>query len=44
VIAVRAQACPREMMSITYRPVDDAMGNAEALLHMKQALGLKIKL
>jgi hypothetical protein len=28
----------------THNPVDDAMGNAEALLHMKQALGLKIKL
>ena len=28
----------------THHPVDDAMGNAEALLHMKEALGLKIKL
>ena len=28
----------------THNPVDDARGNAEALLHMKQKLGLKIKL
>lgn len=28
----------------THNPVDDAMGNAEALLHMKQQIGLKIKL
>jgi hypothetical protein len=28
----------------THHPVDDAMGNAEALLHMKEALGLKIRL
>jgi DNA polymerase III epsilon subunit-like protein len=28
----------------THDPVDDAMGNAEALLHMKDVLGLKIKL
>jgi len=28
----------------SHHPVDDAMGNAEALLHMKQVLGLKIKL
>jgi hypothetical protein len=28
----------------THDPVDDAMGNAEALLHMKKAMGLKIKL
>ena len=28
----------------THNPVDDAMGNAEALLHMKEVLGLKIKL
>jgi hypothetical protein len=28
----------------THHPVDDAMGNAEALLHMRDALGLKIKL
>lgn len=28
----------------THHPVDDAMGNAEALLHMKEAMGLKIKL
>ena len=28
----------------THHPVDDAMGNAEALLQMQQALGLKIKL
>jgi hypothetical protein len=27
----------------THNPVDDAMGNAEALLHMKTAMGLKIK-
>jgi|SRR5882757_10746328 len=27
----------------THHPVDDAMGNAEALLHMKTAMGLKIK-
>jgi len=27
----------------THHPVDDAMGNAEALLHMKRELGLKIK-
>ena len=26
----------------THNPVDDAMGNAEALLHMKNELGLKI--
>jgi hypothetical protein len=26
----------------THHPVDDARGNAEALLHMKDALGLKI--
>jgi hypothetical protein len=28
----------------THHPVDDAKGNAEALLHMKESLGLKIKL
>lgn len=28
----------------THNPVDDALGNAEALLHMKQKMGLKIKL
>jgi DNA polymerase III epsilon subunit-like protein len=28
----------------THHPVDDAMGNAEALLHMQQAMGLKIRL
>lgn len=28
----------------THDPVDDAMGNAQALLHMKEALGLKIRL
>lgn len=28
----------------THHPVDDAIGNAEALLAMKQAMGLKIKL
>lgn len=28
----------------THHPVDDARGNAEALLHMKEELGLKIKL
>ena len=28
----------------THNPVDDAIGNAEALLHMKAAMGLKIKL
>jgi hypothetical protein len=28
----------------THHPVDDAMGNAEALLYMKETLGLKIKL
>lgn len=28
----------------THNPVDDAMGNAEALLHMKEVMGLKIKL
>jgi hypothetical protein len=28
----------------SHNPLDDAMGNAEALLHMKQTLGLKIKL
>ena len=27
----------------THNPVDDAMGNAEALIHMKQKMGLKIK-
>lgn len=28
----------------THHPVDDAKGNAEALLHMKHELGLKIRL
>jgi DNA polymerase III alpha subunit (gram-positive type) len=28
----------------THHPVDDARGNAEALLHMKQSMGLKIAL
>ena len=28
----------------THHPVDDAKGNAEALLHMKESMGLKIKL
>lgn len=28
----------------THNPVDDAVGNAEALLHMKSVMGLKIKL
>jgi len=28
----------------THNPVDDAMGNAEALLHMKREMGLKISL
>lgn len=28
----------------THHPVDDALGNAEALLHMKDVLGLNIKL
>jgi hypothetical protein len=28
----------------THNPVDDAMGNAEALLHMRDTLGLKIAL
>jgi hypothetical protein len=28
----------------THHPVDDAKGNAEALLHMKEAMELKIKL
>ncbi|HIK03653.1 MAG TPA: 3'-5' exoribonuclease [Trichormus sp. M33_DOE_039] len=28
----------------THNPVDDALGNAEALIHMKLELGLKIKL
>ena len=28
----------------THHPVDDARGNAEALLHMKAAMGLKISL
>jgi hypothetical protein len=28
----------------THHPVDDAKGNAEALLHMKDEMGLKIKL
>lgn len=28
----------------THHPVDDAMGNAEALLHMKAEMGLKIRL
>jgi Exonuclease len=28
----------------THNPVDDAVGNAEALLHMKNVMGLKIKL
>lgn len=30
--------------SHTHNPVDDAMGNAEALLHMKKVMGLKISL
>jgi hypothetical protein len=28
----------------THNPVDDAMGNAEALLHMRDQMGLKIEL
>jgi hypothetical protein len=28
----------------THHPVDDARGNAEALLHMRDAMGLKIDL
>ncbi len=28
----------------THHPVDDAKGNAEALLHMKESLGLRIRL
>ncbi|WP_223788204.1 3'-5' exonuclease [Marinicella meishanensis] len=28
----------------SHHPVDDALGNAEALLHMKNVLGLKIRL
>ena len=28
----------------THDPIDDARGNAEALLHMKEAMGLKISL
>lgn len=28
----------------THNPVDDAIGNAEALLHMKEPMGLKIRL
>ena len=28
----------------THNPVDDAKGNAEALLHMKETMGLKIRL
>ncbi|MCP3923525.1 MAG: exonuclease [Desulfobacterales bacterium] len=28
----------------THNPVDDAMGNAEAILHMKKEMGLKISL
>jgi hypothetical protein len=28
----------------THNPVDDAMGNAEALLHMQRVMGLKIRL
>lgn len=28
----------------THNPVDDAMGNAEALLHMRDKMGLKIRL
>ena len=28
----------------THKPVDDAMGNAEALLHMNSVMGLKIRL
>ncbi len=28
----------------THDPVDDAMGNAEALLHMREKMGLKIRL
>lgn len=28
----------------THHPVDDAMGNAEVILHMKNVMGLKIKL
>jgi len=30
--------------SHTHHPVDDAKGNAEALLHLKQEMGLKIRL
>jgi len=29
---------------LTHNPVDDARGNAEALLEMKEQLGLKISL
>jgi hypothetical protein len=28
----------------THHPVDDARGNAEALLHMREELGLRIEL
>jgi hypothetical protein len=28
----------------THHPVDDAKGNAEALLHMKEVMGLKVRL
>ena len=28
----------------THHPVDDAIGNAEALLHMKHEMGLKIRI
>ena len=28
----------------THNPVDDAKGNAEALLHMKKEMGLKIQI
>jgi hypothetical protein len=28
----------------SHNPVDDAIGNAEALLHMKNEMGLKIRL
>ena len=28
----------------THHPVDDARGNAEALLHLRETMGLKIEL
>jgi hypothetical protein len=34
----------RKLQALAGDPVDDAMGNAEALVHMRDVLGLKIDL